>query len=343
MKRTMIAALVLLLPGGTEGLRGQTAQVPSWSFSAGFSRQAGPTMNVAGHVGDAAVGRSTGSGKVVLSGFIPGAARTGGTAVLTQNHAMQDKWNMVSVPLTLADYAKTAVYPTAVSNAFAYTGLYTSAPVLSNGPGYWVKFDGAQGVPMTGLVREVDSFAVGQGWNMVGSVSSPMNAADVTSDPPGLVTSSFFRFDNLYVASATIEPGRAYWVKLTAPGTLILNASAAAPKAGRIRIVPDDELPPPPPDGELAEAVPEAYALEQNFPNPFNPVTEIRYALPAAGVVRLAVFNILGQEVAVLRAGYEEAGFRSVSFDASPLPSGVYAYRLTAGSYTAVRRMLLLK
>ncbi len=90
-------------------------------------------------------------------------------------------------------------------------------------------------------------------------------------------------------------------------------------------------------------ASPGSYALGQNYPNPFNPVTSISYTLPVAGSVELTVVNALGQEVAVLVDGTEEAGRKAVSFDATGLPSGMYTCRLTAGSFTAIRRMLLVK
>ena len=89
--------------------------------------------------------------------------------------------------------------------------------------------------------------------------------------------------------------------------------------------------------------LPSDYALGQNYPNPFNPVTTIRYALPAGGQVRIAVFNTLGQEVAVPIDGPEEAGYHEVIFDATPLPSGVYLFRINAGSFTDVRKMLLVR
>lgn len=92
-----------------------------------------------------------------------------------------------------------------------------------------------------------------------------------------------------------------------------------------------------------AGALPTAFALEQNFPNPFNPATEIRFALPTASNVRLSVFNVIGQEIAILADGMHNAGVHSVSFDASQLPAGVYFYRLEAGSFSDIRKMLLLK
>jgi hypothetical protein len=84
-------------------------------------------------------------------------------------------------------------------------------------------------------------------------------------------------------------------------------------------------------------------SLGQNYPNPFNPTTTIRYGLPAKSHVTLTVFNTLGQQVAVLQNGEQEAGYHSVRFDGSRLASGVYFYRLQAGTYAETRKLLLLK
>ncbi len=89
--------------------------------------------------------------------------------------------------------------------------------------------------------------------------------------------------------------------------------------------------------------VPAAFALGQNYPNPFNPSTTIRFTLPASGPVTLKVFNLLGEEVATLVNETVGAGESSVRFDGSGLASGMYLYRLQAGSSTQTRRMMLVK
>lgn len=89
--------------------------------------------------------------------------------------------------------------------------------------------------------------------------------------------------------------------------------------------------------------VPEAFALEQNYPNPFNPGTRVDFHLPAGGATTLKVYNLLGQEVAVLVDGVLPAGSYTARFDAGSLPSGVYLYRLTSGGKEETRRMLLVR
>jgi hypothetical protein len=90
--------------------------------------------------------------------------------------------------------------------------------------------------------------------------------------------------------------------------------------------------------------VPTALRLLQNFPNPFNPSTVIEYALPASGYVNLAVFNTLGQTIAILVNEVQSAGMHRVSFEAgTSVPSGVYFYRVTVNGQTSTRSMLLLR
>jgi len=93
----------------------------------------------------------------------------------------------------------------------------------------------------------------------------------------------------------------------------------------------------------LSGDLPIHFSLEQNYPNPFNPSTTITYQLPTNSFVVLKVFDILGREIEALVKERQSAGDHSIAFDASRLPSGVYFYRLEAGTYHDTRKLLLLK
>ncbi|OGG44698.1 MAG: hypothetical protein A3F84_28760 [Candidatus Handelsmanbacteria bacterium RIFCSPLOWO2_12_FULL_64_10] len=100
--------------------------------------------------------------------------------------------------------------------------------------------------------------------------------------------------------------------------------------------------------GEEAPQVPEAFGLEQSYPNPFNPATTIRYALPEASNVSLVVYNILGQQVRVLVNGAQGPGYHTAVWDGRDeagrmAATGVYIYRLQAGAFSQIRKMILAK
>ncbi|MCX6148956.1 MAG: T9SS type A sorting domain-containing protein [Ignavibacteriales bacterium] len=86
-----------------------------------------------------------------------------------------------------------------------------------------------------------------------------------------------------------------------------------------------------------------SYLLAQNYPNPFNPSTTISYSIPQAGFVRITIFNMLGQEVKSLVNSYQNAGSYKVMFSANDLTTGMYLYKIQAGSFNLVKKMMLIK
>ena len=97
-----------------------------------------------------------------------------------------------------------------------------------------------------------------------------------------------------------------------------------------------------------SDSRPQRFSLSQNYPNPFNPRTSIRYALPQDAEVRLTIYNILGQKVATLLDEPQSAGFKAVWWDGKDaegdeVSSGVYFYRLTAGEFSEIKKMMMVK
>jgi CubicO group peptidase (beta-lactamase class C family) len=272
-------------------------------------------------------------------------------------------WNIISVPHLPADFQRTAVFPSSISQAFRYQPgiVYAPRDTLTNGEGYWLKFPAAASVPMIGVPLNVDSAVVVTGWNLIGSISGSVPVASIGSIPGGIVTSPFYTYGTAgYEQASTIAPGKGYWVRADQPGLLVLSSSPLA--MARIRIVPTDEVPPAPPGEVTAESEvekPREFALSQNYPNPFNPTTTIEYniggvvALSGAnfsGVegrtstnVRLTVFDVLGREVVTLVNEVKEPGTYTVQWNASGVSSGVYFYRIKAGDFMQMKRMILAK
>ncbi len=89
--------------------------------------------------------------------------------------------------------------------------------------------------------------------------------------------------------------------------------------------------------------LPAEFSLSQNYPNPFNPSTTIEFQLPERAMVKITIYNMLGQEVGVIADGEFQAGVHQASWNAKNMPSGAYIYRINAGKYSAAKRMLLVK
>jgi len=89
--------------------------------------------------------------------------------------------------------------------------------------------------------------------------------------------------------------------------------------------------------------IPKDFTLSQNFPNPFNPSTVIKYQLPKESFVTIKIYDLLGRDVKTLVKEEKSTGSYSVKFNSANLPSGIYLYRLQAGDFVQTRKMILLK
>jgi hypothetical protein len=141
-------------------------------------------------------------------------------------------WNMVSVPVTPEFSQKDSLFPGAISAATAYdSGVgYVASPLLSPGQAYWLRFPSKDVAAILGDEITLATINVFTGWNMIGSITTSLNTSSITSTPGGIITSSFFGYKGGYHVTQTIDPMRGYWVKVSGPGQLILNAAAAVPK-----------------------------------------------------------------------------------------------------------------
>ncbi len=158
----------------------------------------------------------------------PEVYRSTASLWITQQYNVAEGWNMVSLPLLVENDSVKVVFPTALSDAFEFSGTYIPRKRLGNGPGYWVKFSEAQITPVTGTPIVADTIAVNEGWNIIGSVASAIDTAAVIDIPDGTVTSPYYAFENGYSIRSTIEPGRAYWVKCSQAGNLVLISAGQA-------------------------------------------------------------------------------------------------------------------
>ena len=94
--------------------------------------------------------------------------------------------------------------------------------------------------------------------------------------------------------------------------------------------------------------IPEVFALHQNYPNPFNPITTLRYDLPENSYVNVTIYDMLGREIRTLVNQHQDAGFKSVIWDATndygkPVSAGVYLYQIQSGEFVQTGKMVLLK
>lgn len=148
------------------------------------------------------------------------------------------------------------------------------------------------------------------------------------------ITSSWAKYDTTF----TTPEGTAF-----IQAVVIIHAADGAPEASygiddvKLTLLEDVGV------EQLTNNIPTKYELGQNYPNPFNPATTILYSLPREGNVTLKVYNIVGQEVVSLVDAYQTAGNYKVSFTGEHLSSGIYFYRIKSGSFSEVKKMLLIK
>jgi hypothetical protein len=161
---------------------------------------------------------------------------------ITANN-LADGWNLLSIPYDTSSAAPLAgtspseinsvslstYFPSAASNAFTYNGGYVSTTTLNYGPGFWLKFNGAQSMYHRSVQNLIDSVNVIPGWNIIGSVTRKLPVSSIASSVVGNIQSSFFGYNGAYYNADSIFPGQGYWVRVTSAGKLYYNATSFPP------------------------------------------------------------------------------------------------------------------
>ncbi|MCR4416814.1 MAG: choice-of-anchor D domain-containing protein [Ignavibacteria bacterium] len=144
---------------------------------------------------------------------------------LCVNFSLNSGWNIVSVPITRTNMSKTDIFPNATSSAFAFSqsiGYYT-VDTLSNGKGYWLKYPNSIQVTVCGLPIENPFANVKTGWNLIGGFENDVSVNSITTNPPDILQSYFFGYENGYFVANTIQKGKGYWIKVSQDGKIMFN------------------------------------------------------------------------------------------------------------------------
>ena len=142
--------------------------------------------------------------------------------------SVRQGWNMISLSLNVTDPRVTTLFPQGLTPyAFSFGNGYVEQDSLFPGIGYWLKFSASANIPILGTLINSDTIDVIAGWNLIGSVSSQILATSVTTVPGDLLSSSFFGYNNVYLAADTLYPFKGYWIKTTEAGKIVLAKSGS--------------------------------------------------------------------------------------------------------------------
>lgn len=166
--------------------------------------------------------------------------------------------------------------------------------------------------------------------------SLKIQSGELTHTSPKSPTASAVTFGFKYTAPST--PGN---VTLYATGNSVNGTGNTS--GDQWNFAPDFAVSVLATDANDEQGAATSFSLGQNYPNPFNPSTQIGYSISSNEFVSLKVYNATGQEVATLVDGFQKAGAYSAAFSASNLTSGIYFYKLQAGSFSSVRKMIVTK
>ncbi len=295
------------------------------------------------------------SGTVTADVPVPSWPIGGATVYTTDQNLL---WYMNSASAGLKFNLRYSNSPT-MDNPTVVTGLASMSYPLTNlplGTIYYWQVQSSNGVVTSNWSTSATFVTWSGTWAVVPVTGSPINGVQLSTNAPVL---SWFIPTSGNIAGYEVQysDNQAFTNPVTQPVSsthFTVNSSLQnKPYYWRVRSKNGNgdfsafsspaSFVPASPTSVDENTIPSGFALYQNYPNPFNPETVIRYALPVAGNVVVTVYNSLGQKVATLADGMQEAGIHQVSFNAANLPSGLYLYKLETGTFSAVKKMMLLK
>jgi hypothetical protein len=355
-------------------------------------------------------------------------------------------WNLVGLPLEVEDASSSNLFPESINGTlYSFGEGYILESTLVHGEGYWLRFENTGSTTIDGTPINELTISLNEDWNLVSGLSEDISIYSVSDPDSIIIPGTLYGFNEGYVESDILVPGKGYWVRAFESGEITLTSGALAKtspgdfslkgKANSLTVNGMDlyfgveisasdklsySLPPKPPSGAFdvrfsggtkiamdkakievmnpyqtitisydmvldagehmnwvlssesgkeytlegtgaitipsAErfvlnrepVIPITFTLHQNYPNPFNPITSLRYDLLEQAQVILTVYDLMGREVTQLVNTNQEAGFKSVQWNATdffgnPVSAGVYFHQIRAGEFVQTRKMVLLK
>jgi hypothetical protein len=259
-----------------------------------------------------------------------------------------DVWTFIgTVPkANLAQYSFVAptLYDSTIADGAKWTTYYvtghTESPIVmyASAPDSGYSLDNLAPAPPLGLAAHIATSTVQLTWTKSNDADfkyfAVYRGTSSNFDPTG--TEPIAKISETAFDDNGVTEGNTYYYKLTAYD-FSGNVSGYSNEL-EVLVLGVDE----------GRGVPTEFALKQNYPNPFNPSTTLKYQLPSATHVRVTVYNTLGVEIATLVNGIQDAGYFSITWDGrdnsgKSVSSGIYLYKMEAGDYSAVRKMVLMK
>ena len=147
----------------------------------------------------------------------------GGQATASVN--FMEGWNLFSIPILTNNMSVDSLLVERISPVYTYNNGYQSVDTIKNGSGYWVKFPTSKTLNLVGTSVTNTNINVSQGWNLIGPFNNNVPITSITSNPPNIIASNFYGYNNGYFVATELLPGKGYWIKVNQNGTLALPST----------------------------------------------------------------------------------------------------------------------